>query len=460
MHEPMKIPAHVQRCMERLESAGFAVYAVGGCVRDALLGLEPADYDLCTSARPEQTEAVFSDCRLILAGEKHGTVAVVTEAGIVEITTFRTEGGYSDNRHPEWVNYVSGVEDDLARRDFTVNAMAYSPRRGFVDPFGGREDLKNRVLRCVGSPETRFREDSLRILRGARFAVKYGLTPESATMDAMVALRGLMDNLARERVFDELCKFLPLASAADLIRFAPLLAAVIPELAPMIGFDQHSPHHAYDLFTHTAYVCAAVPPDLTLRWAGLLHDTGKIPTFTRDETGRGHFYGHAKESAALADGILRRLRAPTRLREDVVELIGLHMTKFEPEKKAIRRWLGRLGSEKLEKLLLLQQADMGSKGTGKPGEAEQFARLRACAAEVEAAETCLSLKDLAVNGGDLIALGFTPGPEIGRCLQALLNRVLDERAPNDRDALLEQARKWLSGTDHSQSEAGSLSSAD
>ena len=456
----MKLPSYVLECLNALEDAGYPAYAVGGCVRDACLGLQPHDYDICTAAVPQQTEAVFAGKKLVLAGEKHGTVGVVTAGGVVEITTFRTEGAYRDNRHPDWVKFVDSVEDDLARRDYTVNAMAYSPARGFADPFGGRGDLEAKVLRAVGDPVTRFQEDSLRILRGVRFAVKYGLSVDPATEDAMESQAQLMDNLAEERVFDELCKLLPLVSAEDLCRFAPILGAVIPELQPMIGFDQHSPHHAYDLFTHTAHVCAAVPPDLTLRWAGLLHDTGKIPTFTRDETGRGHFYGHAKESAALADGILRRLRAPTRLREDVVELIGLHMTKFEPEKKAVRRWLGRLGSEKLEKLLLLQQADMGSKGTGKPGEAEQFARLRACAAEVEAEETCLSLKDLAVNGGDLIALGFTPGPEIGRCLQALLNRVLDERTPNDRDALLEQARKWLSGTDHSQSEAGSLSSAD
>ena len=445
----MVLPENILYCLNTLERSGCEAWVVGGCVRDALLGRTPKDYDVCTRALPEQTRAVFAGHQLILAGEKHGTVGVVVEGQTVEITTYRTEGTYADSRHPDWVSFVGAIDQDLARRDFTVNAMAWSPNRGLRDPFGGRADLETKTLRAVGEPEQRFREDALRILRGIRFCAAYGLEPEEKTLGAMFSQRSLMDRLARERVYDELCGFLPCAGLEDLQRFAPILAQAIPELAPMIGFDQHSPHHAYDLFTHTAYVCAAVPPDLTLRWAGLLHDTGKIPTFTRDETGRGHFYGHAKESAALADGILRRLRAPTRLREDVVELIGLHMTKFEPEKKAIRRWLGRLGSEKLEKLLLLQQADMGSKGTGKPGEAEQFARLRACAAEVEAEETCLSLKDLAVNGGDLIALGFTPGPEIGRCLQALLNRVLDERAPNDRDALLEQARKWLSGTDHS-----------
>ena len=196
----MELPVFVQNCIDALENAGFAAYAVGGCVRDACLGRTPQDYDLCTSALPQQTKQVFSDKRLVLAGEKHGTVTVLTEGGPVEITTFRTEGGYRDNRHPDWVKFVPEVEGDLARRDFTVNAMAYSPRRGFADPFGGREDLKNHILRAVGDPATRFQEDSLRILRGVRFAARYGLTPEEKTMEAMLSQAHLMENLARERV--------------------------------------------------------------------------------------------------------------------------------------------------------------------------------------------------------------------------------------------------------------------
>ena len=436
----MTVPDYVQFCINRLEIAGFAAYAVGGCVRDSLLGLTPQDFDLCTAALPEQTEAVFSDCRLILAGKKHGTVAVVTDGGIVEITTFRTEGNYSDNRHPEWVKFVPDIREDLARRDFTVNAMAFSPTRGFTDPFGGRADLENRILRAVGDPGTRFREDSLRILRGVRFAVKYGLRVEDHTMEAMVRLRHLMGNLARERVFDELCKLLLLVNAPDLLRFAPILAAVIPELEPMLGFDQRSPHHAYDLFTHTAHVCAAVPAELPLRWTALLHDTGKIPTFTTDDTGRGHFYGHAGESAKIANDVLHRLKAPTALREQVVNLIGLHMTKIQPERKSVRRWLSRLGAGTMEALLQLQEADMGSKGTGKPGELEQFAQLRALMAELQAEDACLSLKDLAVNGHDLMALGFS-GREIGKKLDFLLSLVLDEKVENTKEALLAQIAK-------------------
>ena len=435
----MVLPEYVKECVDALERAGFAAYAVGGCVRDDLLGLTPQDYDLCTSALPEETESVFADRKLVLAGKKHGTVVVVAEKGVVEITTFRTEGAYRDNRHPDWVEFVPRVEADLARRDFTVNAMAWSPTRGYADPFGGREDLKNGILRAVGDPEKRFQEDSLRILRGVRFAVRYGLRVEEATEKAMLSQAHLMDNLARERVFEELCKLLPHVTAEDLIRFAPILAAVIPELGPMIGFDQRSPHHAYDLFTHVAHVVAGVPVDLTLRWAALLHDIGKIPTLTQDETGRGHFYGHAGVGAEMADNVLRRLKAPTQLREDVAALIGKHMTKLEPDKKVLRRWLGRLGYPTIDQLLKLQEADMGSKGTGKPEEMEQFPKIRGILEEIMAENACLSLKDLAVNGHDLMALGYQ-GKEIGERLNALLELVLDEKVANEKDALLEAAR--------------------
>lgn len=430
----MFLPPNIQNCIDLLEAAGFAAYAVGGCVRDACLGRNPHDYDLCTGALPAQTEAVFRDFRLVLAGEKHGTVTVITEDGPVEITTFRTEGGYRDNRHPDWVKFVPDIQGDLARRDFTVNAMAYSPTRGFADPFGGREDLRNHVLRAVGDPEARFREDSLRILRGVRFAARFGLTPEEHTMQAMLSQAGLMENLARERVFEELCKLLLVAKAEDITRFAPILAAVIPELAPMIGFDQRSPHHAYDLITHTAHVVEGVPPTLPLRWAALLHDTGKVKTFTLDATGRGHFYGHAKDSAAIADDILRRLKAPTALREEVVPLIGRHMTRLQPDRKLLRRQVSKYGFPMVEAQLALQQADMGSKGTVEDDGSAVFAEVRQLLADLKAEDACLSLKDLAVNGNDLMALGFQ-GRAIGACLNRLLELVVEERLPN-KEALL------------------------
>ena len=439
-NDPMFLPETILHIIDTLEKAGYAAYVVGGCVRDACLGLTPQDYDLCTSALPEQTQAVFRDRKLVLAGQKHGTVGVVTEDGVVEITTFRTEGSYRDNRHPDWVRFVTDVESDLARRDFTINAMAYSPSRGYADPFGGRTDLEKGILRAVGEPETRFREDSLRILRGVRFAVRYDLTVHPATKQAMFAQASLMDNLARERVFEELCKLLPLVTAEDLIRFAPILAAVIPELKPMIGFDQRSPHHAYDLYTHTAHVTAGVPEDLVLRWAALLHDIGKVPTFTVDETGRGHFLDHAVKGARMADGVLRRLKAPNALREQAVLLIEKHMLWLQPDKKLLRRQIGRLGQGTVYQLLSLQHADNSSKGTAKSAETEQYVKILEVLEEIRSEDGCFSLKDLAVNGNDLIQIGFS-GRTIGVMLNWLLEQVMEETLPNERSVLLAWAQR-------------------
>ena len=436
----MHLPEIISFCIQRLENAGYATYAVGGCVRDDCLGRTPKDYDLCTAALPEETEALFSDHGLVLAGKKHGTVGVIFGKEVVEITTFRTEGGYQDNRHPDWVHFVSDIREDLSRRDYTINAMAYSPTRGYADPFGGREDLEKGILRAVGDPNERYQEDSLRILRGIRFASRYGLTVDVATEEAMHRQMPLMDNLARERVFDELSKMLPTLTAEEVVRFAPIFSGVIPALKPMIGFDQRSPHHAYDLMTHVAHVVEAVPGDVTLRWAALLHDVGKIPTFTQDENGRGHFYGHAQASADMAETILQELKAPNALRQRVVQLIAAHMTRPLPEKKFLRRQLSSMGWEAYEQLLQLQEADLAGKGAGEWD--VDFAAIRSLLEEIRAADACLSLKALAVNGRDLMALGLK-GREVGNTLNALLDQVIDENLPNAKEALLDFVRKGM-----------------
>ena len=429
----MYLPENALTCIHLLNQAGHRCYAVGGCVRDALLGLTPHDYDLCTDAHPEQIKAIFSAYNQIHAGEKHGTIGIIfPENDVYEITTFRTEGDYRDSRHPDWVAFVPEVEADLARRDFTVNAMAYSPAIGFADPFGGQADLKRKILRAVGDPRQRFSEDALRILRGVRFSVTYDLAVEAETAAAMNHLAPLMENLARERVFDELCKLILRITPQQMVDFSPILTQVIPELKPAIGFDQRNPHHIYDIYTHTAHVMGQLPPDLTLRWAGLLHDLGKMDCFTLDDQGCGHFYGHADHSARLANAILHRLKAPTALREQVVLLVKLHMTPIQPERKAVRRWLSRLGADTLEQLLQLQRADMGSKASADP--IDPLHQIRQLMNEIQAENACLQIRDLALNGHDLMALGYT-GPAIGQTLHALLEAVLNEEIPNEKEAL-------------------------
>ena len=430
----MILPEYAAQCIDQLEAAGFATYAVGGCVRDWLLGLTPHDYDLCTAATPEEIKQVFSEFPLVLAGEKHGTVGVVLDREVVEITTFRTEGTYHDHRHPDKVDFVTDITLDLSRRDFTVNAMAFSPSRGLADPFGGANDLKSGILRTVGDPTVRFTEDALRILRGVRFAVRYGLTPEANTEQAMNTLAPLMDSLARERVFDELCKLLPLVQTHDLLRYGNILAQIIPELKPMMGFAQHSRFHAYDIYTHTAHAVAAAPRELTLRWAALLHDVGKPGCFTLDENGEGHFYGHAQLSAQMADTILHQLKAPTALRERVTLLIDKHMTPLTPDKKLLRRRLSQYGEEAVRQLLSLQRADYAA--TGKAGDAPDYTAVTAILEALLREEARLTVKSLAVNGHDLMALGYR-GPEIGKALSWLLDQVLEERIPNQRQPLLD-----------------------
>lgn len=439
----MVLPQDVQHCMSLLEKAGFQVYAVGGCVRDAMLGLEPHDYDLCTNAAPEQICQVFADHRLVRTGEKHGTIGVVMGHTVYEITTFRTEGGYTDNRHPDEVTFVDRIEEDLARRDFTINAMAFHPKTGYVDPFGGQKDLGAGILRAVGDPQTRFVEDSLRILRGVRFACRFGLTPEEKTLYAMNVLSPMTENLAAERVYSELTQILCHIGQKELCTFRTVLFMVLPELIDCDEFCQHTSHHAYDVFTHTTYVVGAAEPDPALRWAALLHDVGKPVVFTQDEEGKGHFYGHAQESARMADEVLYRLKAPAALREQVVFLIEHHMDNLSADKGSLRRKLSKYGGKNLRKLIQLQLADQKGKGTPIHGFNRTCKKMLQLVEQLEKEEGRLQIRDLAVNGNDLMELGFEAGPRLGQCQKELLEKVLSGEVPNEKDALLQKAREIL-----------------
>lgn len=435
MHD-FPIPPYAASALDRLTAAGHEAWLVGGCVRDFLLGREPGDYDIAASALPEETEAVFAGARLIETGLKHGTVTVVLEGHPLEITTFRVDGTYADARHPDRVTFTRSLREDAARRDFTVNAMAYHPDRGLWDGFGGQEDLKHRIIRCVGDPETRFREDGLRILRALRFAAVLDFAVEPETERALRRTAPLLGQIAAERLSVELGKLLCGPGAGRVLGDYPdILGVILPELPPMAGFDQKNDHHCYDLLTHTAAAVDSAPPDLILRLTMLLHDIGKPETFTLREDGQGHFYGHAKRSAAMADEILRRLRYPNRIRERVLTLIRCHDAPLEPEAKQVRRRLNKLGEETFFDLLAVRRADTLALALPYRSRTGTLDELEALARSILAERPCLTLRDLAVDGHDLMALGCQ-GPALGRALRSLLDRVAEGSLPNEREALL------------------------
>ena len=435
MHD-FSIPSYAVSALDRLTDAGHEAWLVGGCVRDFLLGREPGDYDIATAALPEETEAAFAGEHIIETGLKHGTVTVVLEGHPLEITTFRVDGGYSDARHPDRVTFTRSLREDAARRDFTVNAMAYHPRRGLWDGFGGQEDLKNKIIRCVGDPETRFREDGLRILRALRFASVLDFAIEPETERTARETAPLLGRIAAERLSAELDKLLCGPGAGRILTACPdVLGVFLPELLPMVGFDQRNDHHCYDLLTHTAAAVDGVPPDLTLRLAMLLHDAGKPETFSLGEDGQGHFYGHAGRSAAMAEDILRRLRFPNRVRERVTTLVRYHDHPLEPDPKQIRRWLNRLGEADFFALLAVRRADTLALAPANHSRVETLDEIDALARSILAEAPCLTLRDLAVDGRDLMALGYA-GPALGRALRSLLDRVLEGSLPNAREDLL------------------------
>ena len=351
-----------QAILTRLEQAGYQAFAVGGCVRDTLLGRTPGDWDITTSALPEQVMALFD---AVPTGIAHGTVTVRLEGRGFEVTTFRGDGPYLDGRHPSGVVFTRHLEEDLARRDFTVNAMAMDLRGRITDPFGGRENRPRRLLRCGAAPERRLPEDALRTLRALRFAAVLGFSVEPETAAALVHQAHRLDLIAPERVSHELQRLLTGAYVGPVLRqFAPVLAAVLPEIRPLMGFEQHSPHHRYDVWEHTVRSVETIAPQPVLRWTMLLHDVAKPQCFTLDEQGKGHFYGHDAQGAAMAEEILRRLRLPRRDTERIVLLIREHMRQIAPTEKSVGRALHRLGPEALEQLLAVQRADRLATGTG------------------------------------------------------------------------------------------------
>ena len=428
--------------LDALEGAGFQAVLVGGCVRDFLLGKVPHDYDAATAARPEEMLEVFAGWKVVETGRRHGTLTIFSGGLPVEVTTFRTEGNYTDHRHPDGVAFTTSLEADLARRDLTINAMAWG-RAGVTDPFGGQEDLKSRILRCVGDGDRRFQEDALRILRCLRFAAQLGFSIAPDTAAALERQLPLVDWVSQERVAEEFCKLICAPGGERVLLEWPQAAVrVLPELGAAVDFDQHSPYHCYDVYTHSVKAMDRVEPRRVMRLAALLHDVGKPTSYTPDGQGVGHFPNHAKVGAELADAALRRLRLDNATREQVCTLIARHGMRLPVEERVVRRWLSRLGPELFFDLMALDRADNQAKQPGMAPPSQHWLDLEAMARRVLEQAECLTLKDLAVNGRDALDAGLR-GVEIGRTLNALLEDVVEGRRSNDRAALLAALRGGL-----------------
>lgn len=440
---PVQLPNFVCTAIEKLENAGFEAYAVGGCVRDSLLHKTPNDWDIATSARPEETAAVFAGCRTVETGVKHGTLTVIWDSVPLEITTYRNDGEYKDNRHPVAVTFSSHIEDDLSRRDFTVNAMAYHPQRGLVDLFDGQKDLSAGIIACVGEPSVRFHEDGLRILRAIRFASVLGFSIESKTAAAVHACRSLLKNIAAERIREEFCKLLCGVNCVRILReYWDIVTEILPELAPCIGFSQNSRYHCYDVWEHTLHALEYAPNDLIVRLALLFHDIGKPHCYTEDENG-GHFKGHAKISTALAKTIMQKLRFDCATAERVLYLVENHDIPIKNEPKAVKRLMQQISDEDIVRLTEIQRCDRLAHAAPYCIPPADLAEIPKCIQAIRAANECLSLKSLKINGNDLMALGIPAGKQIGALLSNLLECVIDGTLPNDRDMLLQAAREQI-----------------
>lgn len=440
----MELPKGLKAVISRLENNGFEAYIVGGCVRDTLMGRVPDDYDVTSSALPEQTAEIFSDCRLLSYGAKHGTVTVMYDGMPIEITTFRREGEYTDSRRPSVVYFDATLEQDLSRRDFTCNAMAYSPERGLVDIFGGRDDINKGIIRAVGVAEDRFSEDALRILRALRFASVLDFEIEKNTALAAVKCGPLLNNISGERICTELFKLLCGKGFARVIReHTAVLENVIGGIMQMKDYDQNNHNHIHTLLEHTLIVAENVPPMPYIRLAALLHDIGKPESCTRDDNGVSHFYGHHEKSVVHAEKLLDRLKCDNLTRKRVVDLIRYHDVRFEPNEKTILRWLNNVGEEMLADIFTLQKADILAQN---PKYLFRMDKVEECQLIMQKAvkeKKCCSVGMLAINGTDLMNMGVPQGNAIGKMLHRLLDEVVEGQIENDRDKLIARAENML-----------------
>lgn len=435
------IPHYVRGILSRLTENGYEAYIVGGCIRDILLKKQPKDWDVATSALPDEVMRIFNDRTVVSTGEKFGTVTVVGDGGKVEVTTFRSEGTYSDGRHPDWVSFGDNIVDDLSRRDFTINSMAWNPVKGMIDPFNGAEDVKNGIIRAVGNPHHRFSEDGLRMMRAVRFASTLDFKIDDETMEAIKNLAKTIENISMERVREELFKIIEgqhPAYGMNLLLETGLMNFVFPEVLMIIGFQQNNPYHNMDVFQHTMCVLEQTPDILHIRLAALFHDIGKPYCYTEDDDGIGHFYGHNEKSVEIAQQTLKRLKSSNKLINKVTLLVGHHMRYYKyNEREKIKRLIGEIGKENIFDLLSLQKADAMCKR--KPDLYDSALEMENTVKDIINNNEPIYIKDLAINGEDLIKSGIKPGVELGKILNELLDMVIEKPELNKRDTLLEIA---------------------
>lgn len=428
----------VKVIISKLNNYGFEAFAVGGCVRDCVIGLVPHDWDVCTNAQPEQIKHCFKDFETFDSGIKHGTISVIYKRAIYEITTYRIDGEYLDSRHPESVEFTNDITKDLARRDFTVNAMAYNEEKGLVDPFGGIHDVSRKIIKCVGDSDKRFDEDALRILRALRFASVYGFSIDNKTSDSVKNKSYLLGNIAYERIAAEFNRLLCGKNVEEILNgYKEVFSVFIPEFKPMFNFKQLNVHSNEDLWHQTTALVKLVEKDPLLRVAMLLHDIGKPESCPN---GRCKYYNYPKLSAEIAERILLRLRYSKNFVDDCLKLIEYQDVRLYDSKKNLKRVMNIVGVDNTRRLIKIQQA-INSLLYFKQD--EKFMTAQRQLEEIINGDECFKLSHLAVNGKDIINLGIKEGKAVGEILNVLINKVIDEELPNTKNILLEAAKKLI-----------------
>lgn len=432
------LPRHINFVIDKLYENNFEAYVVGGCVRNGILNLPVKDYDITTNATPQETIKVFSDYKVIETGIKHGTVTLIIEGNPIEITTYRTDGEYLDNRHPSNVTFTKSLKEDLSRRDFTVNALAYNEKDGLIDHFGGMDDIKNKRICAVGDADKRFNEDSLRILRALRFASVYGFEIEEETSKAMIKNRELIKNISIERITNELNGFIVGDNAGKLLsKYKKIFAEFIPEIVDTFDLSQDNPYHDKDVWEHTCSVVENSDNDLAIRLSALFHDLGKSHCKTIDSKGIGHFYGHPEISEKLADKIMNRLRQPKALTFEVIHLVKYHDRLRDIGIKGMRRLYGKIGKELMQKLIKLARADsLGQSDYNKDFKAKSLKQKEEMLLKIIEEKLCCTVADLKINGNDLKACGIKEGRAVGETLNFLLEAVIGGKVKNEKESLI------------------------